>query len=283
MNSSLQQSAGTTRNRPSPSICGWRHWLWRALFSAVLAGTPCLEAQNEIAPGLTNEVTQSEDATSADASQAAEALQEDDMNPTNSVAETNQPANAGPDARTRRMLRRAQNRSRGRGQTNGESRLAASATNAAPNSLDYSAFHLILDRNIFDPNRTPRSGRPPAAQPTTVDSFKLVGTMSYEKGVFAFFDGTSSGFKKVLKPDDTIAGYKIVSISPDSVNLMLNTNVTELRVGTQMRRREDGTWERSASSESYAAAASSSSSNEAPSSGADNDVVKRMMQRREKE
>jgi len=33
--------------------------------------------------------------------------------------------------------------------------------------------------------------------------------MSYEKGPFAFFEGSSSEFQKVLKQDDTIAGFKI--------------------------------------------------------------------------
>ena len=32
-----------------------------------------------------------------------------------------------------------------------------------------------------------------------VDSFSFVGTMSYAKGTFAFFDGTSPDFRKVLE------------------------------------------------------------------------------------
>jgi hypothetical protein len=118
----------------------------------------------------------------------------------------------------------------------------------------------------------------------TVEAFTLVGTMSYEKGIFAFFDGTSSDYKKVLKPNDTIAGYKVVAISADSAKLMLNTNVLELAVGNQMRRRDNGTWERSASSESYAASTTSNNSSaDASSSGAESDVIKKMMMRREKE
>jgi hypothetical protein len=107
--------------------------------------------------------------------------------------------------------------------------------------------------------------------------------MSYEKGVFAFFDGTSSEYKKAARPEDVIAGYKVIAISPESVKLMLKTNVMELSVGSQMRRREDGTWERSSGSASYAEASSATAPAASPSSGADSDIIKKMMQRREKE
>jgi hypothetical protein len=107
--------------------------------------------------------------------------------------------------------------------------------------------------------------------------------MSYEKGVFAFFDGTSSDYKKVLKPEETIAGYKVVAITTDSVKLMLNTNVLELSFGAQMRRRDDGAWERSAGSTSYAAGSAAASQSEAAPSGAESDIIKKMMLRREKE
>lgn len=235
-----------------------------------------MPAQDAIAPVSTNEVTQADDSATGDTGQTGD----EEMTDTNNVAGTNQPADAGPDARTRRInRRRAQSRTP---RNPGAEARSSSGTNGGPASLDYSAFRLVVERNIFDPNRTPRSGRP-AAQPKTVDAFTLVGTMSYEKGIFAFFDGASSDFKKVLKPQDTIAGYKLVSISPDSVKLMQNTNVIELSVGSQLRRREDGSWERSASSESYVASSASGSSKESSSSGAESDVIKRMMQRREKE
>ena len=107
--------------------------------------------------------------------------------------------------------------------------------------------------------------------------------MSYEKGIFAFFDGTSSDYKKVLKPNETIAGYRLVAISTDSAKLTLNTNVLELTVGTQMRRRDDGSWERSSSSESYATGSAPSSSTDATPSGGESDIIKKMMMRREKE
>src|SRR5262245_16650 len=71
-------------------------------------------------------------------------------------------------------------------------------------SADYSAFKIITDRNIFNPQRHARVNgqeRKEANRPATVDSFSLVGTMSYAKGTFAFFDGSSSEYRKVLKPE----------------------------------------------------------------------------------
>ena len=60
---------------------------------------------------------------------------------------------------------------------------------------DFTPFQIIGQRNIFDPNRVPhvRSGYSRSA-PRIVDSFSFVGTMSYAKGTFAFFDGTSPDF-----------------------------------------------------------------------------------------
>jgi hypothetical protein len=201
------------------------------------------------------------------------------MTSTNSIAETNAPAVAGPDGRTRRLRRRRPRSSTDSG-SNQVSR--GSGTNGTPARLDYSAFRLVAERNIFDPNRSPRSSRAPT-QPKTVDSFSLVGTMSYEKGDFAFFDGSSSDYKKVLKTNDVIAGYKLLVISPELVKIESGTNQLELRVGAQMRRREDGSWERAAGSAAYAASSTSSNQSETSATGAESDVIKKMMQRREKE
>ena len=264
--------------------CSGIAWLFRsattrllaALLAAALLEKADLWAQTADSQVSTNEVQQS-DETGADG--AADALASEDMTSTNSIAETNAPAVAGPDGRTRRLRRR-----RPRASTDSGSNLVSrgSGTNGTPARLDYSAFRLVAERNIFDPNRSPRSSRAPT-QPKTVDSFSLVGTMSYEKGDFAFFDGSSSDYKKVLKTNDVIAGYKLVTISPELVKIASGTNQLELRVGVQMRRREDGNWERAAGSAAYAASSTSSNQSETSTTGADNDVIKKMMQRREKE
>src|SRR5262249_18489409 len=98
----------------------------------------------------------------------------------------------------------------------------------------------------------------------------------------AFFDGTSSDYKKAVKPDETIAGYKVTGISADAVKLAQGTNVLELAVGTQMRRRDDGAWEKSARSES-STSSTTNPTNESTPTGAESDIIKKMMMRREKE
>ena len=162
----------------------------------------------------------------------------------------------------------------------------AASSNRPPASLEYSAFTVVVDRNIFNPNRQRhRPGEPASTQkPRQVDQFSLVGTISYDKGTFAFFDGSGTDFKKVLKTDGSIAGYKLAAITANAVRLRQETNEIELRVGSQMRREDEGTWRLVAGSVPSASSSSTpASSTPSASSPADNDVLKRLMQRREKE
>jgi hypothetical protein len=108
---------------------------------------------------------------------------------------------------------------------------------------DFEAFRIITDRNIFDVNRRPPVARgTPRQAPAIVDTFTLTGTMSYESGLFAVFDGSSSEYHKVMGPGGKIAGYTIAEIAHEFVKLSAGTNEVELRVGIQMRRSEDGKW-----------------------------------------
>jgi len=126
----------------------------------------------------------------------------------------------------------------------------AEPTNA-PARLSYDAFRMISDRNIFNPNRVargaPRTSRSATTPAAHVESFSLVGIMSYEKGLFAFFEGTSADFKKVLQADAMIGQYKVASVQADVVKLTSGTNDYALKVGMQMRREDEGEWFLSAS------------------------------------
>jgi hypothetical protein len=265
--------------RPLPAGRAWRKRLVPLILVVTLAGSSRPHAQEAATLAGTNDLMQAEDAT--DSVQNGDALTDDSANAgTNVVSETNTVVTAGPDGRTRRQRRRPPTRPSTNRAGNPDS---ASSTNGTPSSLDYAAFRLIADRNIFDPNRAPRTKRPSSGPPKSSEAFTLVGTMSYEKGEFAFFDGTSSDYKKAVKTNDTIAGYKVESITPDSVKLARNTNVLDLSVGAQMHRQDDGTWARSATSATYAAAPSGTTTSSSATSAADNDVLKKMMMRRDKE
>jgi len=231
-----------------------------------------------------NGVAQPSQALQADASDITDELSStDDLTATNEVDESNSVGQAsapGPDGRSRRLQR--QKRARPRSDANHPNGGPPAKGANGVGSLDYSAFRLVTERNIFDPNRQPHSGAHP--RPKTVESFTLVGTMSYGKGDFAFFDGTTSEFKKVLKTADTIAGYKVVSIQPDSVKLQRDSKDVDLQIGTQLRKQEDGAWVQAGStSTSPSSETTNSIANESNPSGAEDDVVKRLMQRRAKE
>ena len=136
--------------------------------------------------------------------------------------------------------------------------LLASAFPAAAqstNGTDFASFQIIGQRNIFDPNRVPHR-RSSSSVARVVDSFSFVGTMSYAKGNFAFFDGTSPDFRKVLELDGRIADFKITAITARSVTLVSGTNDTILPLGTQMRRDDDGHWVVSSESAAYASTGS---------------------------
>ncbi|HTI70381.1 MAG TPA: hypothetical protein VMF06_10470 [Candidatus Limnocylindria bacterium] len=156
---------------------------------------------------------------------------------------------------------------------------------------DFNSFRIVSQRNIFNQSRTSRRQRDRENRPApkTSETITLVGTMSYPKGYFAFFDGTSSSYQKTLKLSETIAGYTVKSVTPTGAILVAGTNKIELRVGMQMRKQDDGHWTRVASDEvaSYSHASTESGTNggatpSAPT-GEVNDVLKKLMQQREQE
>jgi hypothetical protein len=170
----------------------------------------------------------------------------------------------------------------------GRGGLAIDAQRADSGSrVDYPAFRVILDRNIFNANRTPRSGgKAPAREPerrVRSETFSLMGTMSYEKGRFAFFEGSSPQFRKVLQADESIAGFKIVEVAPTSVKLQpTNGHTLELPVGGQMKKREEEPWQLSGRAEASGPGAASTSGGASPNAG-DPEILKRLTERRQQE
>jgi hypothetical protein len=178
---------------------------------------------------------------------------------------------------------------------------AAAASTNGYTKTDFSSFKVISDRNIFSANRSGRvASRGPTRKPTKVDTFTLVGTVDYSKGLFAIFDGSSSSFSKTVKAGDSFAGFKISDVDLDHVTIAsTNGAPIVLHVGSQMRRVDDGEWgigsgpaptvakaePKENGDEPTAASANSnseSSDEPAPSAG-DNDVLKKLMQKRKAE
>jgi hypothetical protein len=135
---------------------------------------------------------------------------------------------------------------------------AAFSVAAQPtNGTDFASFQVISQRNIFDPNRVPHTHYNATHTARVADSFSFLGTMSYEKGNFAFFDGTSPDFRKVLELNGDIAGFKVTALASKSVTLVSGTNEMILPVGTQVRRDDDGHWAVSTEPASFSGAGNS--------------------------
>lgn len=175
---------------------------------------------------------------------------------------------------------------------------ATSATNSAPaavetgpTSLDYSAFRQIADRNIFNAGRSSRSARSgERPRQVQVDTFTVVGTMSYAKGDVAFFDGSSGAYRKAVKLGESIAGHKVIGITAEEVQLEAGEQKVTLKVGGQMRREDEGPWSMSAAGVSHAATSSAPGTTTGASETADggsdgevSDVLKRLLQKRAQE
>jgi hypothetical protein len=177
---------------------------------------------------------------------------------------------------------------------------AAAQSNGVPGPTDYAQFsRFITERNIFDPGRYAHSSsgassyRPKVSR--SAPAFTLVGTMHYEKGMFAFFDGNNSDLRKVLYESDSnsIAGYTVAEITLTGVKLQTadKKQTVRLRIGDMMRQ-EGSAWRLADSGESFesasgsatAAESSSPDAGSAPgSASAPNDILKKLMLQREKE
>ena len=182
---------------------------------------------------------------------------------------------------------------------------AAQSNNNVPGPNDYDRFsQFITQRNIFDPNRyavTPGRPRFTQRRPSYAPTFTLRGIMSYDKGMFAFFDGNQPELRKVLyqSNSNSIAGYLVADITPNSVRLETadKKETVIMKIGEGMRQ-EGNRWlpagqgamiTSTGSAEGTAPVADGSSSPDAGSAAAPspalqgNDVLKKLMQQREKE
>lgn len=166
---------------------------------------------------------------------------------------------------------------------------ASTNSRVTPASTNFEGFRLIVDRNIFNQSRTSRSARrttTAARVPARIHSFSLVGTMSYPKGDFAFFDGTSSEYKKPAKAGDKIAGYEIKEISAAAVKIANEKQDFELKVGQQLRREDEGDWALATGPVHAASAAVEAREETLKGPGGDNteeEALKRLMEKRAKE
>ena len=165
----------------------------------------------------------------------------------------------------------------------------------------FDAFRLMRTKNMFDPNRRPARTETASAQrpgapvrQNRSSSLTLTGTMVTEGKTLAFFAGTRADYSKVLSVGDTIADCKITAIKPTEVEMERGGKPGALAVGHQLQIEgvpSDVTAEEPAAAASASGAPPADSTAAAPTPGPSapaasndkNDVLRRMMERREKE
>jgi hypothetical protein len=106
----------------------------------------------------------------------------------------------------------------------------------------FAAFRTIVERNIFDPARAPQRPRREKTPPPIRDELVLVGTMSYGKGDFAFFSGSSADLRRESKPGERIGGLLIAEVAGRQIKLKQGEQQLELAVGACLVRENGGPW-----------------------------------------
>ena len=163
------------------------------------------------------------------------------------------------------------------------------STNTGPiEPFSYDAFRIVAQRNIFDPNRRARSTttEAPPERPKRTEAFTLLGSIAYEKGDFAFFEGTSSDYRKSVKAGDSIGGLKIAEVAPNHVTFEAGEGKTvQLPIGSQMKRVEGEEWKVNSHLETFSSSSpSAESTNSGASSGSGevSEVLKRLLEKAKK-
>lgn len=150
-------------------------------------------------------------------------------------------------------------------------------------SASFEAFRTIGDRNIFNPFRTGRRDRSEEPAPQA-DTLTFVGTMNSDRGLVVFFDGSSPVYRKVLRVGESVADFKVTTITADRVELDHGGKTILMRLPQQLRRPVGADWSLS-DVQIVSEAPASAVDPAAPPviSASDDDVVKRMKERRAKE
>jgi len=177
----------------------------------------------------------------------------------------------------------------------------------------FGAFRIVVDRNIFDPNREqPRPNPQTAPPPEQPDQLDLVGVLISEREAVAFFEGAGATGGGACKRGQTVGSYTVSAIDTSTVTLERAGEKIQLAVGRRLNTWKNGKWEvvqapagsspRSGAGESADPARDRQSSSPrekqgretnatdkkpgektGKEAGSSDDVLKRLMERRQKE
>lgn len=133
-------------------------------------------------------------------------------------------------------------RSSGKGAPASSTSSSARSSAAASTTAQFEPFRLIVDRNIFNPNRTGRSRASEESAAPKVETVALVGTMETEEGRVAFFDSTDAAFQKAVRAGDKVGEFTVKQINAGGIELTRDDKTIPVRVNQQLRRIVGGDW-----------------------------------------
>ncbi len=117
---------------------------------------------------------------------------------------------------------------------------------AGADGVDFDTYRIVVDRNIFDPNRSPRRDDTPrdeAPRPEpqrAAESLALLGTLIDEATsptqTIALFGGSMTHSGKIAEVGDTIGEFRIAAIDTDGVRVEGPDGPHDLPVGAALGR-----------------------------------------------
>jgi len=159
----------------------------------------------------------------------------------------------------------------------------------------YDAFPTVKTRNIFDPSRkairVESESRSSSKERNRPSYFTLTGTMVVEGHSLAFFSGSRSDFSKVIPVGESVAGYKVIAITPIQAEVERDGKSFVMAVGYRLQL--EGLTDEIPASELAASASSANASNPSPSpsgqsappaaAGDKAEILRRMLERAQAE
>jgi hypothetical protein len=126
-------------------------------------------------------------------------------------------------------------------------------------------YGLILDRNIFDPQRRPpRSTDEPEAAatpaPPPVEHLDLLGTWIGDDRIVAIIDGNRTTLNTEVAPGAVFGGWRVATIDTDGVVLEKDETRIQWPVGHRIERIDEGDWELSGQAAGVSGSSGSSGS-----------------------
>lgn len=144
-----------------------------------------------------------------------------------------------------------------------------------------SDFRLIIERNIFNPNRQIKEPERPVVVTPKQDEISLVGTLVSETQRYAFFDGSSPEYSRVLAIGAEIGDGVIQTIDVSNIQLRLGEEVITVPVGKRLVREEGQPWRMQDAPRRVQSQSKNDGPREQPTPA--NDLLRRLMERRNQE